>query len=140
MDGVWLPAGGENPRVRGFPDSRHTPTARDCQGGGLLPLGPPPFNPGEQISIVREAEPDQTEPAKSEPAKPAQTRAGLPSYTADRPVPAEARNPSGVTGASRIEIRDLSVVQNRTLTYTQHSTASLNRQLQVPGGAGQEVR
>ncbi|GAB3232122.1 hypothetical protein GCM10027295_25720 [Pseudaeromonas pectinilytica] len=68
--------------------------ARDCQGGGLFPLGPPPFAAGEQISIVREAEPDQTEPAQI------------------------------ATGASRIEIRDLSVVQNTTLTYTQHSTAS----------------
>ena len=71
-----------------------------------------------------------------------QTRAGLPSYTADRPVPgpAGARNPSGVTGASRIEIRDLSVVQNTTLTYTQHSTASLIRRQSMPDSADQEVR
>jgi hypothetical protein len=49
--------------------------------------------------------------------------------------------PSGATGASRIEIRDLSVVQNTTLAYTQHSTASLFgdyliRRQSMPGGAG----
>ncbi len=58
---------------------------------------------------------------------------------------AKAQNPSGATGASRIEIRDLSVVQNTTLAYTQHSTASLFgdyliRRLSMPGGAGQGVR
>jgi hypothetical protein len=48
MDGVWLPAGERHAAARGLPDSRHTPRARDCQGGGLFPLGPPPFAGGEQ--------------------------------------------------------------------------------------------
>jgi hypothetical protein len=61
-DGVWLPAGGENPGARGFPDSRPTPKARDCQGGGLFPLGPPPPTAGWQIAIADRAETDQTEP------------------------------------------------------------------------------
>ena len=34
--------------------------ARDCQGGGLFPLGPPPFAAGEQNTIVCKAEPDQS--------------------------------------------------------------------------------
>ena len=51
-DGVWLPAGGSNPRARGFPDSRPTPRARDCQGGGLFPLGPPPPTASWLIAIA----------------------------------------------------------------------------------------
>jgi hypothetical protein len=62
MDGVWLPAGGENPGARGFPDSRHTPKARDCQGGGLFPLGPPPPTAGWQIALADRAETDQPLP------------------------------------------------------------------------------
>ena len=58
-DGVWLPAGGEQPAARGLPGSRHTPKARDCQGGGLFPLGPPPSTTGGQIANVGKAEPDQ---------------------------------------------------------------------------------
>ena len=41
MDGVWLPAGGENPRARGFPDSRHKPTARGQGGRAFWPLAAP---------------------------------------------------------------------------------------------------
>ena len=33
--------------------------ARDCQGGGLFPLGPPPFTAGGQIASVGKAEPDK---------------------------------------------------------------------------------
>jgi len=62
MDGVWLPAGGRHAAVRGLPDSRHTPQARDCQGGGLFPLGPPPFTPGEQNANVCKAETEQVVP------------------------------------------------------------------------------
>ena len=36
-DGVWLPAGGENPRARGFPDSRHTPSRRIVKDRGFGP-------------------------------------------------------------------------------------------------------
>ena len=41
MDGVWLPAGEENPGARGIPDSRHTPTARDQGGRAFCPLAAP---------------------------------------------------------------------------------------------------
>jgi len=106
--------------------------ARDCQGGGLFPLGPPPFAEGEQISIVREAEPTKPEPAQPGTGQVGTGQVGTgPSRSAELhggQAGAGARNPSGATGASRIEIRDLSVVQNTTLTYTQHSTASLIRQ------------
>jgi len=33
--------------------------ARDCQGGGLFPLGSPPSTAGGQIANVSKAEPDQ---------------------------------------------------------------------------------
>ena len=38
MDGVWLPAGGENPGARGFPDSRHTPGPGIAKGEAFSPL------------------------------------------------------------------------------------------------------
>ena len=41
MDGVWLPAGGENPGARGLPDSRHKPTARGQGGRAFCPLAAP---------------------------------------------------------------------------------------------------
>ena len=41
MDGVWLPAGEENPGARGLPDSRHTPTARGQGGRAFCPLAAP---------------------------------------------------------------------------------------------------
>ena len=37
-DGVWLPAGGENPGARGFPDSRHTPGPGIAKGEAFSPL------------------------------------------------------------------------------------------------------
>jgi hypothetical protein len=40
-DGVWLPAGGERPAARGFPDSRHTPKARGQGGRAFRPLAAP---------------------------------------------------------------------------------------------------
>ena len=36
-DGVWLPAGGENPGARGFPDSRPTPSRRIVKDRGFGP-------------------------------------------------------------------------------------------------------
>jgi hypothetical protein len=62
MDGVWLPAGEGQSAARGLPGSRPKLKARDCQGGGLFPLGPPPFNRGEQIACVCKAEPGQARP------------------------------------------------------------------------------
>ena len=41
MDGVWLPAGGESPRARGLPGSRHKPTARGQGGRAFCPLAAP---------------------------------------------------------------------------------------------------
>jgi len=41
MDGVWLPAGGENPGARGFPDSRHTPRPGIAKGEAFSPLARP---------------------------------------------------------------------------------------------------
>ena len=41
MDGVWLPAGGENPAARGFPDSRHTPGPGIAKGEAFSPLAAP---------------------------------------------------------------------------------------------------
>ena len=41
MDGVWLPAGEENPGARGLPDSRHTPMARGQGGRAFCPLAAP---------------------------------------------------------------------------------------------------
>jgi hypothetical protein len=41
MDGVWLPAGGENPRARGFPDSRHKPRPGIAKGEAFSPLTRP---------------------------------------------------------------------------------------------------
>ena len=38
MDGVWLPAGGENPRAQGFPDSRHKPGPGIAKGEAFSPL------------------------------------------------------------------------------------------------------
>jgi len=38
MDGVWLPAGGENPAARGLPDSRHTPGPGIAKGEAFSPL------------------------------------------------------------------------------------------------------
>ena len=60
MDGVWLPAGEGQSAARGLPGSRPKPKARDCQGGGLFPLGPPPSTVGGQTACVYQAEPDQT--------------------------------------------------------------------------------
>jgi hypothetical protein len=41
MDGVWLPAGGENPGARGFPDSRHTLRPGIAKGEAFSPLARP---------------------------------------------------------------------------------------------------
>ena len=38
MDGVWLPAGGENPRARGFPDGRPKPGPGIAKGEAFSPL------------------------------------------------------------------------------------------------------
>ena len=40
-DGVWLPAGGENPGARGLPDSRYPAKTRDCKGAGHRPFTRP---------------------------------------------------------------------------------------------------
>ena len=40
-DGVWLPAGGENPGARGFPDSRPTPGPGIAKGEAFSPLAIP---------------------------------------------------------------------------------------------------
>jgi hypothetical protein len=61
MDGVWLPAGGRQPGTRRLSRQSAYAKARDCQGGGLFPLGPPPFARGEQEAIACKAEPDQSE-------------------------------------------------------------------------------
>ena len=41
MDGVWRPAGGENPGARGFPGSRHPAKVRGQGGKALCPLAAP---------------------------------------------------------------------------------------------------
>jgi len=38
MDGVWLPAGEENPGARGLPDSRPTPGPGIAKGEAFSPL------------------------------------------------------------------------------------------------------
>ncbi len=43
IPGVWLPAGGEQPAARGFPDSRHKPKARGQGGRAFRPLDPWPW-------------------------------------------------------------------------------------------------
>ena len=41
MDGVWLPAGEEQPGARGFPDSRHRPGPGIAKGEAFSPLTRP---------------------------------------------------------------------------------------------------
>ena len=62
MDGVWRPAGGENPRARGFPGSRHPAKVRGQGGKALCPLAAPGKRP-----VGKSPEPAQGGTAKSEP-------------------------------------------------------------------------
>ena len=56
MDGVWLPAGGENPAARGSPDSRHPAKTRDCKGAGHRPFTRPRQTAGWQNAPADGAE------------------------------------------------------------------------------------
>ena len=59
MDGVWLPAGGENPRARGLPDSRHKPGPGIAKGEAFSPLVRPRQRQVGKSPQPTRAEPDQ---------------------------------------------------------------------------------
>jgi hypothetical protein len=72
MDGVWLPAGGRQPRTRGLPGSRHIPGPGIAKGEAFSPLArrrSPEVNP---IASACQAEPDQAD-SKSEIRNPDST-------------------------------------------------------------------
>ena len=59
MDGVWLPAGGESPRARSFPDSRHKPGPGIAKGEAFSPLTRP-----RQQQVGKSRWPTRAEPDK----------------------------------------------------------------------------
>ena len=63
MDGVWLPAGGENPGARGFPDSRHTPGPGIAKGEAFSPLARP-----RQRQVGQSSQPTGRNRTKPDPA------------------------------------------------------------------------
>ena len=70
MDGVWLPAGEENPGARGLPDSRPTPGPGIAKGEAFSPLARRRSPEVNKIASACQAEPD---PADSEIRNPDST-------------------------------------------------------------------
>jgi len=60
MDGVWLPADGEQPGARSFPGSRHTLKAKGQGGRPFVPLPPRQRPVGKSTKLTR-AETNQSE-------------------------------------------------------------------------------
>lgn len=65
MDGVWLPAGGENPRARSLPDSRHKPGPGIAKGEAFSPL-----TRLRQQQVGKSPQPTGRNRIKPEPDKP----------------------------------------------------------------------
>ena len=53
MDGVWLPADGEQPGARSFPGSRHTLKAKGQGGRPFAPLPPRQRPVGKSTKLTR---------------------------------------------------------------------------------------
>ena len=100
MDGVWLPAGGENPRARGFPDSRHKPRPGIAKGEAFSPLVRP-----RQQQVGQSPQPTRAEPAKSEPAKsePAKSEPNQTETSRHRPGQAEVDRPDHRAASAQAE-------------------------------------
>ena len=98
MDGVWLPAGEENPGTRGFPDSRPKPGPGIAKGEAFSPLVRP-----RQQQVGKSPKPTRAEPVQpfpTEPAQPFPTEPAQP-YPADSALPFRQRRDR----SSRIRLR-----------------------------------
>ncbi len=101
MDGVWLPAGEESPRARGFPDGRHTPRPGIAKGEAFSPLVRP-----RQQQVGKSPKPTRAEPAKPEPNQAGTGQAGIGQPGAGQSAvwPTDPNRPGPITCKATLQI------------------------------------